>query len=254
MSDHKAPAVTISKLHVRYQHHWLFNQFEFSLPAGQWTCLLGSSGISKTSLLRFIAGLKYEHDTECSGDITTSDNKPLNGRLTIMNQQDSLLPWLNVTDNVLLGFCLRHETITDDHKRRADLLLEKVGLQQVKLLKPKQLSQGMRQRVTLVRTLIEDRMVVLMDEPFSSLDAITRFKLQDLASSLLVDRTVLLVTHDPLEALRLGHNIYVLNGSPAIISGVIKPKGAIPRDIADVSLLEEQVKLLQMLTRNNPGG
>ena len=73
----------------------------------------------------------------------------------------------------------------------------------------------MRQRVALARTLMEDRPIVLMDEPFSALDAITRHRLQDLAAELLVGRTVLLVTHNPLEALRLGHRVYVLGGRPA---------------------------------------
>jgi len=248
MNHNPAPAVTISKLHIRYKHHWLFNQFDFCLPANQWTCLLGSSGIGKTSLLRFIAGLQYEKDTECSGYITASDGEALENRLTYMTQQDSLLPWLNILDNVLLGFYLRNEKVSVFTKQQASILLEKVGLKHVKKMKPSQLSHGMKQRVVLVRSLIENRMVILMDEPFSALDTITRIKLQDLAASLLVNRTVLLVTHDPLEALRLGHQIYIISGSPAKVSHVIKPHGEVPRDVADETLLKEQANLLKMLT------
>ena len=90
---------------------------------------------------------------------------------------------------------------------------------------PATLSGGMRQRVALARTLMEDRPIVLMDEPFSALDAITRHRLQDLAAELLVGRTVLLVTHNPLEALRLGHRIYVLSGRPAVPRGPLLPRG-----------------------------
>jgi len=250
--NQQAPAINISKLHIRYNHHWLFNQFDFYLPANQCTCLLGPSGIGKTTLLRFIAGLQHDKDTEYSGCIITSDDKPLNGRIAYMTQKDSLLPWLNVLDNVLLGFYLRNEKIDIELEleQRAHALLEKVGLKYVKNLKPEKLSQGMRQRVVLVRTLIEDRQVILMDEPFSSLDTITRLKLQDLTASLLVNRTIVLVTHDPLEALRLGHCIYIISGSPAKIIHTIKPQGAVPRKVDDPGLLTEQAKLLQTLANN----
>jgi putative hydroxymethylpyrimidine transport system ATP-binding protein len=247
MSQNLTPAVTVSKLHIRYKHHWLFDQFDFCLPANQWTCLLGPSGIGKTSLLRFIAGLQYEEHTECSGHITASDGQPLNGRLIYMTQQDSLLPWLNILDNVLLGFYLRNEKITIPLKQRANLLLTEVGLKHVNKMKPEQLSCGMRQRVVLVRSLIEDRKVVLMDEPFSALDTITRFKLQDLAASLLINRTVLLVTHDPLEALRLGHQVYIISGSPAKISHMVSSRKTVPCDVSDENLLKAQAELIKVL-------
>lgn len=250
MNQGQAPAITLSKLSISYEQHLLFNQFDLRLQAGKWTCLLGPSGIGKTSILRFIAGLQYSKNTMCSGDIITSDNQPLVGRLTYMTQHDSLLPWLNIIDNVLLGFNLRNEKITAILEQKAIALLEQAGLKKIANMKPNHLSQGMRQRVALVRSLIEGRKVVLMDEPFSALDVITKIKLQNLAASLLMNCTVLLVTHDPLEALRLGHRIYIMNGSPAKISDIIEPQGVVPRDSADINLLKQQADLLQLLTRN----
>ena len=94
---------------------------------------------------------------------------------------------------------------------------------------------------------MEDRPVVLMDEPFSALDAITRVKLQDLAARLLSQRTVLLVTHDPLEALRLGHRVHVMSGTPARIDDALEPAGAIPRSLNDSALLRLQGELLSRL-------
>jgi putative hydroxymethylpyrimidine transport system ATP-binding protein len=97
---------------------------------------------------------------------------------------------------------------------------------------------------------MEDRPVVLMDEPFSALDAITRHRLQDLAAELLAGRTILLVTHSPLEALRLGHRVFVLSGRPVQARGPIVPRGLPPRDVADPTLLAQEAELLGELTRS----
>ena len=94
---------------------------------------------------------------------------------------------------------------------------------------------------------MEDRPVVLMDEPFSALDPLNRMRIQDLAARVLQGKTVLLVTHDPLEALRVGHKVMVLQGSPANISDAVIPKGDIPRDITDPAILRHQAELLQQL-------
>ncbi len=243
------PAIAISKLCISYQQLKLFNELDFYLQAQKWTCLLGPSGIGKTTLLRFIAGLKYSKDTTYSGNIIASDNQPLNNRITYMAQQDLLMPWLNTLDNVLIGSYLRNEKITTQLKQKAIGLLENVGLKNIIHLKPEKLSSGMRQRVALVRTLFEDRPIILMDEPFSSLDIFTRLKLQNLAAKLLAKRTVLLVTHDPLEALRLGDYIYTITNVPAKISGPIIPEGIAPRDPTNINLLKQQANLLQLLTQ-----
>ncbi|HJO88014.1 MAG TPA: ATP-binding cassette domain-containing protein, partial [Rhodospirillales bacterium] len=116
---------------------------------------------------------------------------------------------------------------------------------------PTKLSGGMRQRTALARTLMEDRPVVLMDEPFSALDAITRIRLQDMAAELLNDRTVLLVTHDPLEALRLGDRIHVLAGRPVTLDEPLIPVGVRPRDLHDPAVLAGQADLLERLSAAN---
>ena len=251
MEQNKPPAITIEKLHVRYKQHWLFDKLDFHLPAQKWTCLLGPSGVGKTTLLRFIAKLKYAKNTDCFGSISTSDNQPLKHRIAYMAQQDSLLPWLNILDNVLIGTSLRKTKITQQLKQTAVDLLENAGLDNLHKLKPQQLSSGMRQRVALVRTLLENRPIILMDEPFSSLDVVTKFKLQNLAHKLLTQRTVLLITHDPLEALRLGDYIYTMHDSPVKITGPIKIEGIAPRDPTNISVLQQHAKLLRLLTNNS---
>jgi putative hydroxymethylpyrimidine transport system ATP-binding protein len=106
----------------------------------------------------------------------------------------------------------------------------------------------MRGRVALARTLMEDRPIVLMDEPFSGLDAIVRHRLQDLAAGMLRGRTVLLVTHDPLEALRIGERILVMRGRPATIEAVQAPDGPTPRPVDAHDLAEAHARLLAALT------
>jgi putative hydroxymethylpyrimidine transport system ATP-binding protein len=232
--------VEVQSASLRYAGALLFRDLNFTLPGGSWTCLLGPSGVGKSSLLRLIAGLAPLDQ----GKVSCSDGRPLAGRLAWMGQQDDLLPWLSVRGNVTLGARLRGEPA---EREKARDLLARVGLERQSDQLPATLSGGQRQRAALARTLMEERPVVLMDEPFSALDAITRARLQALAARLLGGRTVLLVTHDPLEALRLGHRIQVMTGHPARIEGVIEPEGAPPRDLHDPALLARHGELLAWL-------
>ena len=218
----------------------LFAGLDFRLAAGRCTCLLGPSGVGKSSLLRIIAGLLSLE----RGKVNCSDGRPIDDRVAWMGQSDGLLPWLTVVENVGLGARFRGETLDHEHARR---LLADVGMEDLADRLPATLSGGQRQRAALARTLMEDRPVILMDEPFSSLDAITRSRLQGLAARSLARKTVLLVTHDPLEALRLGHHIHVMVGAPATIETAISPAGAPPRTLEDRSLLDLQATLLERL-------
>ena len=232
--------VIVRQATLSYAGAPLFEGLDFTLHGGQCTCLLGPSGVGKSSLLRLIAGLVAPE----RGTVACSDGRPLARRLTWMGQQDNLLPWLPVLANIGLGARLRGERAD---LARAEALLARVGLGGQRDQLPATLSGGQRQRAALARTLMEDRPVVLMDEPFSALDAITRARLQALAAQLLEGRTVLLVTHDPLEALRLGHRIQVMAGQPARIEPPICPAGAPPRDLHDPVLLARQGELLARL-------
>ena len=249
--DDSAPArsgplsVTVHAARLVYGDDVLFDDLDFTLTGGRWTCVLGPSGVGKTSLLRVIAGLE---PASPGMGISCDDGGPLPGRAAYMAQQDLLLPWLSLLDNVILGARLRGEKAgLSRHRDRARDLLERVGLGARSNDLPAACSGGMRQRAALVRTLLEDRPVVLMDEPFSALDAITRVRLQALAAELLDGRTVMLVTHDPLEALRLGHRIFVMADRPARLDEAIVPPGETPRDPADAALLSRHSDLLKRL-------
>ena len=232
------------QLSLAYGGDRIFDDFRLELQSGRLICLLGKSGSGKSSLLRFIAGLLPSETAQ--GSVTASDRKPLTNRIAWMAQQDLLLPWLKVIDNVILGTLLRGSR-TEEQRKLAKRLLVDVELEDVDHRYPHELSGGMRQRVALARTLIEERPVNLLDEPFSGLDAITRYQLQDLACRLLANRTTLLVTHDPLEALRMADLIYVLNGRPADVANPVNPPGKPPRQLADSQVSTAYAELMQQL-------
>jgi putative hydroxymethylpyrimidine transport system ATP-binding protein len=221
-----APAVCVHAAGFDFGGAALFERLSFDLPAGTITGLLGPSGVGKSTLLRLVAGLAAPWP---GSTVTASDGAPVSGRVAYMAQQDLLLPWLSALDNVALGARLRGGRLTEADRTRAATLLAAVGLAGLEERRPAALSGGQRQRVALSRTLFEDRPIVLMDEPFSALDAITRHDLQALATRLLAGRTVLLVTHDPAEAIRLCHRFYVMTGSPARLAGPHTLPGAPPR-------------------------
>ena len=217
------------------------------LESGKMVCLLGKSGSGKSTLLHFIAGLLPSNIAR--GSVIADDELPLGGRIAWMAQQDLLLPWLKIIDNINLGSLLRGNRTKQD-RDQARQLLKDVELEGVENRYPHELSGGMRQRVALARTLAEQRPVNLLDEPFSGLDASTRYQLQGLASRLLANRTTLLVTHDPLEALRMADQIFVLDGRPAQVANPVTPPGDPPRQLADSRMGESYTQLMHQL--NHP--
>ncbi len=236
----QGPGIRIEGLVLRFGAGRVFDGLDLDLPGGQLTAMLGASGVGKTSLLRVLAGLLPAE----AGRITAADGGALAGRIAYMGQQDLLLPWLSALGNVMLGARLRGAR--PDRDRALDLL-DRVGLGGAAALRPAALSGGMRQRVALARTLYEDRPVVLMDEPFSALDGLTRARVQTLAAGLLRGRTVLLITHDPMEACRLAQRVLVLCGFPARCGAPLLLAGDAPRAVDDPVVLAAQGGLMRNL-------
>lgn len=205
----------LDSVNQRYGDHSVLDGISLTVPDGQLLCVVGPSGCGKSTLLRTIAGLLPAHE----GTITI-DGTPVTGvpeRLAVVFQEygRSLLPWLTVRDNV--GLPLRRLGLGRAARHaEAEAILNRVGLPRVARRHPRQLSGGMQQRVAIARALVGRPSLLLMDEPFGSLDARTREDLEDLLLD--VHRadgtTIVFVTHDIDESVYVGDRVVVLSHGP----------------------------------------
>ena len=242
----KAPSIQISELSLQFGNGApLFDKLNLDIAAAETTCILGPSGCGKSTLLRLISG-GLEFPVEGTIAFRPTDSS----MVAWMGQDDLLLPWLNLTDNVLLGARLRGE-LNDSLRRQAAELIVKGRLAGFEQALPHSLSGGMRQRAALLRTLMEDRSVLLMDEPFSALDALTRIRLQDLSAELTRGTTTVLVTHDAAEALRMAHRIVILGGAPTQVRTIIDLHSRPPRSPDSSEVVEHYGRLLGLLLEDH---
>ena len=204
---------------------------------GEFVALVGPSGCGKTTLLNLASGfLRPQAGTvECRG------------RVRMVFQQDGLFPWRTVGENVRLG--LRHVAEEAERARRTAALLALVDLAAFEGHYPHQLSGGMRQRVELVRALAGDSDLLLMDEPFSSLDYLTRLRMRAELARLLREqpRTVVLVTHDIEEAAQLADRVLVLSDRPARVRDEVRLAVPRPRDATDREVVAAVHRILTEL-------
>lgn len=222
---------------------------DFEAVPGEILAILGPSGCGKSTLLRAVSGL----DAPTTGQVLI-DGTEVNGiedRCAVAFQEPRLLPWQSVAKNIALG--LPRGTGKEEAAKRVADLLRLVELDGHAALRPREISGGMAQRTSLARALARRPGVLLLDEPFGALDALTRLKMQDLLIEVhrSYPATVLLVTHDVDEALQLADRILVLgrtDGDPAAtISQVLEVPGARPRDRADAELARMRSTLLASL-------
>ena len=193
----------------------------FSVRQGDFIAVVGPSGCGKSTLLHLIAGLiKPESGKICFHSEQESLSKPGIG---YMLQKDELLEWRSIYKNVLLGPEIRHHN-NSAVKKRARLLLANYGLEKFSNVKPSELSGGMRQRAALIRTLICDPEILLLDEPFSALDYQTRLCVSDDIFRIIKEqnKTAVLVTHDISEAVAMSDKVIILSPRPATIVQTIE--------------------------------
>ncbi|WP_430784645.1 ABC transporter ATP-binding protein [Virgibacillus flavescens] len=213
--------LTLDKLSHHYFSEKSYTQaldsISLSIDEGEFISLLGPSGCGKSTILSIIAGIV----NQTSGTVFF-EAKPLKeSHLSIgyMLQQDYLFPWKSIMENILIGPKITG-SVTNETKDRALAMLEEVGLPNVADSFPRSLSGGMRQRVALVRTLINEPKILLLDEPFSALDYQTKLKLENLVFKLLqtYKKTSILVTHDIGEAIAMSDRIVLMSANPGRIA------------------------------------
>ncbi len=204
---------------------------DLEVPAGTFAAIIGPSGCGKSTILRSIAGLQRP----TAGSVTIGGHAPAEivaaHRLGVAFQDDALLPWLSARDNVALAFRAGGRRVDAN---RVDDLLERVGIADFAAARPRELSGGMRQRVALARALVLDPDVLLLDEPFGALDAVTRrrlnLELQRVWSARAI--TTLLVTHSVEEAVFLADRVHVMTPRPGRIRRTVEIPFARPRERA----------------------
>jgi putative hydroxymethylpyrimidine transport system ATP-binding protein len=230
----------IQNLNLNFKGKKLFNNLNFDILENTSSALLGTSGVGKSTLLRCIADLEIENIT--SGKIVLKEGT----NIAWLSQENSLYPWLSILDNIQLYHHLKG-TKTKQTLKKAKELLSQVNMSEHCDKKTYELSGGQKQRVALARTLMQEANLILMDEPFSALDAITKIQLQDLTCQLLKNKTVVLVTHDPQEAIKLANHIYILKNQPVTIEEVATLQGVLPHQLSNETLWNLQEELISKL-------
>lgn len=214
---------------------------------GEFVCLVGASGCGKSTLLNIIAGLEQPD----SGTVTADGlrvTEPGRQRL-VMFQESALFPWLDVLGNVLFGLKLKPHLSSKDRKEIARYYLELVGLSRFERANIHELSGGMKQRVALARALAPNPRMLLMDEPFAALDALTREQLYGDLQQIWESRrkTIIFVTHNVREAACLGDRVLLFSPHPGRIREEFVVELPRPRDINSVHLAEHATQIMRSL-------
>lgn len=219
------PLITVENLTKRYgDGDNVFENVNFNIVKNEFICLIGHSGCGKSTILNALAGL----ENATSGSITMNGKEVVKPSLErgVVFQSHALLPWLTVGENI--SFALKAKTPTlsaSELNSKIDFYLEMVGLGRVKDKKPSELSGGMKQRVGIARAFATQPELLLMDEPFGALDALTRGVIQDELVNIVDDthQTVFMITHDIDEAILLADRIFLMsNGPRAFLAEIVE--------------------------------
>ena len=243
----------LTGLTIRAGDTTLVEDLSLDLATGRLTCLIGPSGCGKSSVIKWLSGvlapeLRAEGEAQLDGAALSLPHPTI----AYQPQQDTLFPWLTILENATLGLEIRG-TARIAARDRVRPLFPTFGLAGHEDSFPDQLSGGMRQRAAFLRTMVQNARVLLLDEPFSALDAVTRLRMQDWLTARLEDdpRAVLLVTHDLFEATQIADRVLVMGRRPGRIIADI-PITTRRRDRTEASLAETRSLLKSLLLEDTP--
>ena len=257
MSTQQTTVLSVEHLRKSYGTKEVLRDVTFSADAGEFVCIVGPSGVGKTTLLRCLAQLAPADSGQVVVDGRVVTEPPDEMAVVFQDYSRSLMPWMRVAANV--GMPLRHTGLSRaERATRVNEALEDVGLAGCENLYPWQMSGGMQQRTAIARALAYRPDVLIMDEPFASVDAQTRADLEDLMLSVRdrIGVTIVLVTHDIDEAVYLSDKVVVLSGSPARVTAAVDvPLGREREQLATKArpeFLELRAQIHAMIVRARP--
>jgi ABC-type nitrate/sulfonate/bicarbonate transport system ATPase subunit len=230
-------ALQLDKVSRSFESLEVLRELSLDIMRGEFVAVVGPSGCGKTTLLNLLSG----YDRPSSGSIHRA------GRVRMVYQQDGLFPWQTVAENIALG--LRHVGDEKERGRQVGEMINLIRLEGFENHYPHQLSGGMRQRVELARALAGDSDILLLDEPFSALDYLTRLRMRQELAQVLRERprTVALVTHDIEEAAQLADRVIVLSERPAQIRCELSIETPRPRDLTHAEVVAATHRILTEL-------
>jgi ABC-type nitrate/sulfonate/bicarbonate transport system ATPase subunit len=234
----------LTNVSVAFEAIEVIRNLSLTIPEGEFVAIVGPSGCGKTTLLNLLAGF----ERPSAGSIGCQ------GRVRMVYQEDGLFPWATVTENIELG--LRHIADRRERKRQVGELLKIIHIEGFEHHYPRQLSGGMRQRVELARALAGGSDILLLDEPFSALDYLTRLRMRSELARVLreMPRTAVLVTHDIEEAAQLADRIVVLTARPARIRRQFRISTPRPRELTNPEVVDTMGRILDALDIQGAAG
>lgn len=251
VADQIQPIISIKRLNKSFQiggqPKQIIDNFDLSISAGEFVAIVGSSGCGKSTLLRLLAGL----DTEYEGDILVHGQhiQGIGKDRSVVFQEHRLYPWLTVAENIELGL-INEQISAKDKLKKIEDMIEMIGLKGFEDARPHQLSGGMAQRVSIARSLIDAPEILLLDEPFGALDALTRYQMQ--TELLRIQKqsgiTAVFITHDVEEAVLLADRVVILKPNPGRIEEIVEVNLARPRKRADYALHQIKEYVFSKLT------
>jgi NitT/TauT family transport system ATP-binding protein len=225
-------AIRIKGLSKRFGSFTAVDDVTLDIARGEFFMIVGPSGCGKTTLLRIVAGLENPTEGSIDVDLASGSDRPVN---SMVFQGDSIFPWMTVWDNAAYGLKMRNVS-QSRVKEVVGHYLDRTGLTKFVDAYPHQLSGGMRQRVSIARAFANDPEILLMDEPFSALDAQNKLLLQEELLRIWEEdkKTVMFITHDVDEAVKLGDRIMVMTAQPGRLKTIVPVPLARPRDVLEL--------------------